>query len=75
MIQSPTYILTSRLFSRFCLVGKFNPVGKRYYTTKIEGHAHAMSFLRIAKHATSKQQLKRKKVQILRNESHYIIFI
>ena len=61
MIQSPTYILTSRVFSIFYLVGKFNPVGKRYYTTKIEGHAS--------------QQIKRKKVQILRNESHYIIFI
>ena len=41
LIQSNTYIPSSRLFSRFYLVGKPNAVGKRYYSTKIQGIAYA----------------------------------
>lgn len=41
LIQSTTYIPTYRLFSIFYIVGKPNPVGKRYYSTKIEGIACA----------------------------------
>ncbi len=38
--SSEADIPTYRLFSRFYIVGKRNPVGKRYYSTKIEGIAH-----------------------------------
>lgn len=44
MIQSPTSeadIPTYRLLSRFYIVGKPNPLGKRYYSSKIEGIACA----------------------------------
>ena len=44
MIQSPTSeadIPTYRLLSRFYIVGKPNPSGKRYYSSKIEGIACA----------------------------------